>query len=55
MQTTEDFRNKREVDGVIGAIDGSHIPISTPITNGAGYVNREGFHTLCHPASSLHE
>jgi len=55
MQTTEDFRNKREVDGVIGAIDGSHIPISTPSTNGAGYVNREGFHTLCHPASSLHE
>ena len=40
MQTTEDLRNKREVDGVIGATDVSHIPISTSSTNGADYVNR---------------
>lgn len=32
--------------GVVGAIDGSHIPIIAPKTNHASYVNRKGYHSI---------
>ncbi|KAJ8910340.1 hypothetical protein NQ315_004539 [Exocentrus adspersus] len=36
----------REKTGVVGAIDGSHIPIIAPTENAASYVNRKGFHSV---------
>lgn len=41
-----EFRAKRGIDGVIGAIDGSHIPISCPHDQPADYINRKGFHSI---------
>jgi hypothetical protein len=32
--------------GVVGIIDGSHIPIKAPHQNGVAYVNRKGFHSM---------
>lgn len=31
---------------VIGAVDGTHIPIKSPITHEEAYVNRKGIHTI---------
>ncbi len=32
--------------GVIGCVDGSHIPIEEPVNNPSSYVNRKGFHSM---------
>jgi hypothetical protein len=35
-----------KLPNVIGAMDGSHIPIHAPSKNGARYVNRKSFHSI---------
>ena len=35
-----------EIVGVIGAIDGSHIPIKAPKKHHISYINRKGFHSI---------
>jgi hypothetical protein len=40
------FKDMRGIDGVIGAIDGTHISISAPKKEPADYINRKGFHSL---------
>ena len=35
-----------KLPNVIGAMDGSHIPIHAPSKNGAHYVNRKSFHSI---------
>lgn len=32
--------------GVVGAVDGTHIPIIAPSQNHSNYVNRKGFHSI---------
>ena len=39
-------KEKRGIDGVIGAIDGSHIAISCPREQPADYINRKSFHSI---------
>lgn len=41
-----DLRKKKGIPGVLGAIDGPHIPILKPIENQEDYVNRKGFHSV---------
>lgn len=41
-----EFRQKRGIIGVIGAIDGTHIPIACPHDQPADYFNRKGFHSV---------
>ena len=36
----------RKLPNVIGAMDGTHIPIHAPSKNGARYVNRKSFHSI---------
>jgi len=40
------FKMKRGIEGVVGAIDGSHIPISCPKENPVDYINRKGYHSV---------
>ena len=40
------FEEKRGIPGVIGAIDGCHIPIKAPRICPENYINRKGFHSL---------
>jgi hypothetical protein len=40
------FQAMRGLEGVIGAVDGTHIPISAPHHEHADYINRKGFHSL---------
>ena len=44
--TTEQFENMKGFPGVVGAIDGTHIPIKVPIENPNDYVNRKFFHSV---------
>lgn len=41
-----EFRQLHDFPGVIGAIDGSHIPISAPTESPENYINRKGFHSI---------
>ena len=34
------------IPGIVGCIDGSHIPITRPCVSGNGYYNRKGFYSL---------
>ena len=36
----------RGMPSVIGAIDGSHIPIKAPVLCPENYINRKGFHSV---------
>lgn len=40
------FEEKRAFPGVLGAIDGCHIPVKAPRKNHEQYINRKGFHSL---------
>ena len=40
------FREKYGFPKVLGCVDGSHIPIVAPTTNGSLYVNRKGYHSI---------
>ena len=40
------FEQKKGMPGVIGAIDGSHIPIKAPSENQDKYINRKRFHFI---------
>jgi len=42
----ENFRKSKRFPGVIGAIDGSHIPIRAPREDHVSYVNRKGFYSI---------
>jgi len=44
QQTT--FYNKCGIPKIIGAIDGTQIPIKGPSTNEEVYINRKGFHSI---------
>lgn len=50
-----EFKAKRGIPGVIGAIDGSHIPIKAPTSCPENYINRKGFHSVVLQAVSDHE
>ena len=42
----EQFKSHKGFPGVIGAIDGSHIPIRTPRFCPENYINRKGWHSV---------
>ena len=44
--TIQKFEEQRGFPGVLGAINGSHIPIEAPIKDPEQYINRKGFHSL---------
>lgn len=46
QSTVQKFKCVRGIDGVLGAIDGSHIPIKCPNEHPIDYVNRKGFHSI---------
>ncbi|MBN3295266.1 HARB1 nuclease, partial [Amia calva] len=43
---TEEFHRIAGFPGVIGCIDGTHIPITAPSVNEGDYVNRKSFHSI---------
>ena len=45
-ETTIGYSQVSEFQGVIGAIDGSHIPIKAPSKHAPAYYNRKQFHSL---------
>ena len=46
MCTIEYWRWKTGIPGVIGCIDGSHIPIIQPGKFGKSFYNRKGFYSI---------
>ena len=54
-EVMDGFEAKRGLRGVIGAIDGSHVPIAAPLQVPEDYVNRKGFHSLILQATCDHE
>lgn len=46
MRTIEYWRSKTGIPGVVGCIDGSHIPIIQPSKFGKSYYNRKGFYSI---------
>ena len=42
----QEFQNLHNIPYVVGAVDGSHIPIITPRLHAADYYNRKGFHSI---------
>lgn len=42
----ETFQRKNGFPGILGVIDGSHIPIRAPTVNANSYVNRKNFHSI---------
>jgi len=41
-----DFELKCQIPGIVGAIDGSHIPITQPPENSQDFYNRKQFHSI---------
>ena len=42
MLLNENYSDSHVMSGIIGAIDGSHIPIKAPSVSPSSYVNRKG-------------
>lgn len=42
----QEFQNLHNIPYVVGAVDGSHIPIVAPRLHAADYYNRKGFHSV---------
>ena len=42
----QEFQNLHGIPYVVGAVDGSHIPIIGPRLHAADYYNRKGFHSI---------
>jgi hypothetical protein len=42
----EEFENLQQIPYVVGAVDGSHIPIVAPRLHAADYYNRKGFYSV---------
>jgi hypothetical protein len=42
----EEFENLQQISYVVGAVDGSHIPIVAPRLHAADYYNRKGFYSV---------
>ena len=42
----QEFQNLHNIPYVVGAVDGSHIPIIAPRLHAADYYNRKGFHSI---------
>ena len=42
----QSFQNMADFPGVVGCIDGTHIPIITPMEDGHRYINRKGFPSI---------
>lgn len=49
------FERRRGIRRILGAIDGSHIPIKAPRENQEVYINRKGFHSIVLQAVCNHE
>ena len=45
-EVMEAFEEKKGFPGVIGAVDGTHIPIKAPKHNHEQYINRKGFFSI---------
>lgn len=45
-ETMAKFKRRQGFMNVIGAIDGSHIPICAPAKQQAAYCNRKGYHSV---------
>jgi hypothetical protein len=46
QETVQGFMNLKRFPGVLGAIDGSHIPIKTPVVCPKNYINRKSFTSI---------
>lgn len=46
QETVQGFMNLKGFPGVLGAIDGSHIPIKTPVVCPENYINRKSFASI---------
>ena len=53
LQIKEQFYSLNRFPGIVGAIDGAHIPIIAPAKNEHLFVNRKGFHSIKVQVSSL--
>ena len=42
----QEFQDLHNIPYVVGAVDGSHIPIIAPRLHAANYYNRKGFHSI---------
>lgn len=46
LNIQEEFATISNFPGVVGVIDGCHIPISSPTEHPISYINRKGFHSI---------
>ncbi|XP_065942736.1 putative nuclease HARBI1 [Magallana gigas] len=46
QRTINEFQQLKGFPGVLGATDGSHIPIRSPTEHQENYINRKGFHSI---------
>ncbi|XP_033730552.1 putative nuclease HARBI1 [Pecten maximus] len=46
QETVDKFEQRNGFPGIVGSLDGTHIPIRAPKENAQSYVNRKKFHSL---------
>jgi predicted DNA-binding protein YlxM (UPF0122 family) len=46
LRNVDAFERKANFPGIIGAIDGTHIPIKSPALHQSSYINRNGYHSI---------
>ena|SRR5436305_2899535 len=46
QQNMENWRQQTGVPGIVGALDGTHIAIARPCTDGDDYFNRKSFYSI---------